>query len=131
MGDDSQDTHTTLDEDLSLPRGRNPPSSNWPLATVSKLVNEFLPKDIAATKESLALITDCTVGIQRGLANGVEFIQLIAGESNEVCEQDSKKTIGHDHVISALKVLILLLMWLCRTLDLTDTWKSSMRLRAT
>ncbi|KNC81197.1 hypothetical protein SARC_06480 [Sphaeroforma arctica JP610] len=34
-----------------------------------------------------------------------EFIHLIASESNEVCGQSGKKTIGPDHVIEGLKNL--------------------------
>lgn len=37
-----------------------------------------------------------------------EFIHLISSEANEICEQDSKKTIAPDHIISALKVQFLL-----------------------
>lgn len=33
-----------------------------------------------------------------------EFIHLISSEANEICEQESKKTIAPEHIISALKV---------------------------
>ena len=33
-----------------------------------------------------------------------EFIHLIASEANDVCEEESKKTIAPEHIISALKV---------------------------
>lgn len=33
-----------------------------------------------------------------------EFIHLISSEANEICEQESKKTISPDHIITALKV---------------------------
>ncbi|KAJ3485040.1 hypothetical protein NLI96_g5239 [Meripilus lineatus] len=34
-----------------------------------------------------------------------EFIHLISSEANEICEQESKKTIAPEHIISALKRL--------------------------
>jgi hypothetical protein len=34
----------------------------------------------------------------------LEFIHLISSEANEICEQDSKKTIAPEHIIGALKV---------------------------
>lgn len=33
-----------------------------------------------------------------------EFIHLISSEANEICEQESKKTIAPEHIIGALKV---------------------------
>ena len=36
----------------------------------------------------------------------LEFIHLISSEANEICEQESKKTIAPDHIISALKVCV-------------------------
>ncbi len=38
------------------------------------------------------------------LASCLEFIHLISSEANEICEQDSKKTIAPEHIIGALKV---------------------------
>jgi len=35
----------------------------------------------------------------------LEFIHLISSEANEICEQDSKKTIAPEHIIGALKRL--------------------------
>ncbi|KAF7355147.1 Negative cofactor 2 complex subunit beta [Mycena sanguinolenta] len=37
-----------------------------------------------------------------------EFIHLISSEANEICEQESKKTIAPEHIISALKASQLL-----------------------
>ena len=37
-----------------------------------------------------------------------EFIHLISSEANEICEQESKKTIAPEHIISALKVCLIL-----------------------
>lgn len=33
-----------------------------------------------------------------------EFIHLISSEANEICEQESKKTIAPEHIIGALRV---------------------------
>ena len=62
------------------------------LATVTKLVQESLPSDIVVSKESLGLIIECCV----------EFIQLVASESNDICEGETKKTIVPEHIQTAL-----------------------------
>ncbi|KAJ3224648.1 negative cofactor 2 transcription regulator complex subunit ncb2 [Clydaea vesicula] len=80
---DDFDSNTT-DEDLSLPK-----------ATVKKLIDEMMDKDISIAKETRDLISDCCV----------EFIHLLASEANEICEKEAKKTIAGDHVLSALKSL--------------------------
>lgn len=36
--------------------------------------------------------------------SGTEFIHLISSDANEICEQESKKTIAPEHIIGALKV---------------------------
>ncbi|KAM5535692.1 hypothetical protein V8D89_010679 [Ganoderma adspersum] len=72
------------DEDLSLPK-----------ATVTKMIAELLPNEITCAKETRDLIIECCV----------EFIHLISSEANEICEQESKKTIAPEHIISALKRL--------------------------
>ncbi|KXN87877.1 Negative cofactor 2 complex subunit beta [Leucoagaricus sp. SymC.cos] len=72
------------DDDLSLPK-----------ATVSKMISELLPSDIVCAKETRDLVIECCV----------EFIHLISSEANEICEQESKKTIAPEHIISALKRL--------------------------
>jgi histone H3/H4 len=69
------------DDDLSLPK-----------ATVTKMVQELLPPDVFISKDSLNLIIDCCI----------EFIHLVAAESNEICEKESKKTIVPEHIQSAL-----------------------------
>ncbi|KAJ1970467.1 negative cofactor 2 transcription regulator complex subunit ncb2 [Dimargaris xerosporica] len=71
------------DDELSLPR-----------ATVHKLIQEMMPKDISCAKETRDLLIDCCN----------EFIHLIASEANEICEKEAKKTIAAEHVINALKV---------------------------
>ncbi|KAL4075810.1 TATA binding protein-associated phosphoprotein [Scleroderma citrinum] len=72
------------DDDLSLPK-----------ATVAKMINELLPNDVTCAKETRDLVIECCV----------EFIHLISSEANEICEQESKKTIAPEHIIGALKRL--------------------------
>uniref|UniRef100_A0A1D1XUF1 Negative cofactor 2 complex subunit beta n=1 Tax=Anthurium amnicola TaxID=1678845 RepID=A0A1D1XUF1_9ARAE len=73
-----------VDDELSLPK-----------ATVTKLITEMLPSDIACAKDTRDLLIDCCV----------EFIHLIASEANEICEKEAKKTIAAEHVITALQTL--------------------------
>jgi len=73
-----------VDDELSLPK-----------ATVSKMISERLPNDVSCSKDSRDLIIECCV----------EFIHLISSEANEICEQESKKTIAPEHIITALKKL--------------------------
>ena len=72
------------EDDLSLPK-----------ATVAKMITELLPNDMTCTKETRDLVIECCV----------EFIHLISSEANEICEQESKKTIAPEHIINALKRL--------------------------
>ncbi|KAH9951813.1 histone-fold-containing protein [Amylocystis lapponica] len=72
------------DEDLSLPK-----------ATVVKMITELLPSDVSCAKETRDLVIECCV----------EFIHLISSEANEICEQESKKTIAPEHILAALKRL--------------------------
>jgi len=69
------------DDDLSLPK-----------ATVAKMISELLPNDVVCAKETRDLVIECCV----------EFIHLISSEANEICEQENKKTIAPEHIISAL-----------------------------
>lgn len=73
-----------LDDELTLPK-----------ATVQKMIAELLPNDINCAKETRDLIIECCV----------EFIHLISSDANEICEQESKKTIAPEHIIGALKRL--------------------------
>jgi hypothetical protein len=43
-------------------------------------------------------------------ANVAEFIHLISSEANEICEQESKKTIAPEHILGALKVRVVSLV---------------------
>jgi len=73
-----------IDDELSLPK-----------ATVAKMINELLPNDVSCAKDTRDLVIECCV----------EFIHLISSEANEICEQESKKTIAPDHIINALRKL--------------------------
>ncbi|KAF9221895.1 histone-fold-containing protein [Gyrodon lividus] len=74
----------SADDDLSLPK-----------ATVAKMITELLPSEVTCAKETRDLVIECCV----------EFIHLISSEANEICEQESKKTIAPEHIIGALKRL--------------------------
>jgi hypothetical protein len=91
----------------------------------SDLVNEeLLPPDITCAKETRDLVIECCVGEQiclpscriTSLNYGLEFIHLISSEANEICEGESKKTIAPEHIIAALKVGILSLDSIVRSL---------------
>lgn len=71
-------------EDLSLPR-----------ATVQKILTEILPNDTCFTKEAREALIECCIN----------FIMIVATESNDIAEQELKKTISTDHVISSLRSL--------------------------
>jgi len=73
-----------VDDDLSLPK-----------ATVAKMISELLPHDVTCAKDTRDLVIECCV----------EFIHLISSEANEICEQESKKTIAPEHIITALHKL--------------------------
>ncbi|KAF8845705.1 hypothetical protein PAXRUDRAFT_821754 [Paxillus rubicundulus Ve08.2h10] len=74
----------STDDELSLPK-----------ATVAKMISELLPSEVTCAKETRDLVIECCV----------EFIHLISSEANEICEQESKKTIAPEHIIGALKRL--------------------------
>ena len=77
------------------------------VATISKLVHEMLPSDVVISKDSLQLLNNCCIGNIVKLTNlmlFIELIQLIASESNEICEKETRKTISPEHIINALNV---------------------------
>ncbi|RKP03274.1 hypothetical protein CXG81DRAFT_9742, partial [Caulochytrium protostelioides] len=84
MSDDYDAGGPGGEEDLSLPK-----------ATVHKLIQEMMPPDIACSKETRDVLSDCCV----------EFIHLISSEANDVCEKTAKKTIAGEHVLQALENL--------------------------
>jgi histone H3/H4 len=71
-------------EDLSLPK-----------ATVQKIISEVLPSDLTFSKEARDVVIECCI----------EFIMILSDQSNEIAEQETKKTIASDHVIKALQEL--------------------------
>ncbi|CAK5263056.1 unnamed protein product [Mycena citricolor] len=103
---DREGTSGGGDDDLSLPK-----------ATVAKMISELLPSDIVCAKETRDLVIECCVGEPSAIVfspfarnfdsntTRPEFIHLISSEANEICEQESKKTIAPEHIIGALKRL--------------------------
>lgn len=82
---------------------------------------ELLPDDVVCAKETRDLVIECCVGEEPIPASSTflppsltgripcfvprsEFIHLISSEANEICEQESKKTIAPEHIIGALNV---------------------------
>jgi len=61
---------------------------------MNKMIKEILP-NIRVANEARELVLSCCT----------EFIHLVSSESNEVCNQQQKKTISADHVLSALNRL--------------------------
>ncbi|KAL9650748.1 hypothetical protein ABK040_001801 [Willaertia magna] len=76
--------------------GNNPEDLTLPKATIQKLIKEHLSGDsIRCANETTSLIVDCCV----------EFVQMIAAQSNSICGIQKKKTIAGEHVIEALNQL--------------------------
>ncbi|KAH3682283.1 hypothetical protein WICPIJ_006752 [Wickerhamomyces pijperi] len=71
-------------EDLSLPK-----------ATVQKIITEVLPSDLTFSKDARDIVIECCI----------EFIMILSDQSNDIAEQEAKKTIASDHVVKALKEL--------------------------
>lgn len=66
------------EDELTLPR-----------ASINKMIKELVPS-IRVAFESRELILNCCT----------EFIHLISSEANEVCNQNNKKTINAEHVLT-------------------------------
>lgn len=66
-----------------------------PKATVQKIVSEILSSEFTVTKDAREAIIDCCI----------EFIMILATESNDIAEKELKKTISSDHVLKAMKDL--------------------------
>ena len=92
-------------------------------ATVEKIVKENLPKDIRLGASTLDLLLECCGGNAvyvksvmhvafwysskpwcKG-ALAAEFVQLVASEANTISEEEKKKTLNPEHVVSALERL--------------------------
>jgi len=81
--DTNRSQNTEQDDELTIPR-----------AAMNKMIKEILP-NIRVANEARELVLSCCT----------EFIHLVSSESNEVCNQQQKKTISADHVLSALNRL--------------------------
>ena len=65
-----------------------------PRAAMNKMIKELLP-NIRVANEARELVLNCCT----------EFIHLISSESNDICNQQQKKTISAEHVLAALEKL--------------------------
>ena len=66
------------DEELTLPR-----------ASLNKMIRELVPS-IRIANESRELLMNCCT----------EFIHLVSSEANDICNQNHKKTINAEHVLT-------------------------------
>jgi histone H3/H4 len=66
------------DDDLSIPR-----------AALNKMIKELVP-NIRIANDARELILNCCT----------EFIHLVSSEANELCNNQQKKTITPDHILS-------------------------------
>lgn len=71
-------------DDISLPK-----------ATVQKLISEILDTDLTFNKDAREII----------IKSGIEFLMILSSMSSEMAENDAKKTIAPEHVLTALKEL--------------------------
>ena len=62
---------------------------------MQKIIGEILPNDLSFSKEAREVIIECCI----------EFLMILAAESNEIAEKEAKKTIASDHVLKALDLL--------------------------
>jgi down-regulator of transcription 1 len=69
------------EDELTLPR-----------ASINKIIKEIIP-NIRVAQDSRELILNCCT----------EFIHLISSEANEICNQNQKKTINAEHVLTGKK----------------------------
>jgi hypothetical protein len=88
---------------------------------MARLIQEMLPRDMICSKETRDLLTECCLGnflhisppsfyylhvvIYSSCLSQLEFIEMIAAEANEICENEKKKTIVGEHVLGALEKL--------------------------
>lgn len=70
------------EDELTLPR-----------ASINKMIKELVPS-VRVAFESRELILNCCT----------EFIHLLSSEANEVCNQNNKKTINAEHVLTGKTV---------------------------
>lgn len=86
---------------------------------------------MTCAKETRDLIIECCVGAyytklqdttDELIIVRTEFIHLISSEANEICDQESKKTIAPEHIIGALKVRTVLPVELALNIDFLASW---------
>jgi down-regulator of transcription 1 len=70
------------EDELTLPR-----------ASINKIIKEIIP-NVRVAQDSRELILNCCT----------EFIHLISSEANEICNQNQKKTINAEHVLSGISL---------------------------
>jgi histone H3/H4 len=92
-GNGEDDGEGREEEEVSSPTSGD--ANQLPRATVAKLIQELLPAGIACPRETRELIQRCCV----------EFIHLVTGEANDICERKHKRTITPEHVVEALHAL--------------------------
>ena len=84
-----------MDESDEISRPEQPDDElTIPRAAMNKMIKELLP-NIRVANEARELVLNCCT----------EFIHLISSESNEICNQQQKKTISAEHVLVALEKL--------------------------
>jgi len=77
-----------------MPRDKPDEESNLPKATSDKLIHDLLPKGFSVSKSlKMKLRMVCQA-----------FLALIALKSNNICEEEKKKTINAQHVYKALEI---------------------------
>ena len=69
------------EDDLRIPR-----------SAVNKLIREFIP-DIRVSTDAREFLTECCN----------VFVHRLTREANIICESQQKKTMSHEHVLSALE----------------------------
>ncbi|KAI5148301.1 down-regulator of transcription 1 [Enteropsectra breve] len=78
-----------------MPSERAEDENNLPKATVDKMIQEVLPKNL-----SMAKITKEKVKLACQL-----FIDVVSIEANKACELENKKTITNSHICQGLEEL--------------------------
>jgi len=91
MSSDNEDERT----DVGGVVGSADEEETLPKATISKIISEQLPPTVHCPRETRELLMDCCI----------EFIHLLTGEANDVCEGAGRKTINPEHIIEALQRL--------------------------
>ncbi len=71
------------EDDITIPR-----------AAMNKMIKELCP-NIRVANEAREMVLNCCT----------EFIHLLSSEANEICNNQQKKTISPDHVLTALESL--------------------------